>query len=72
MWGDEPIVAAVDGEAMMLTQRIQFRIAPSALRIVLPADAELNRRARRRSATVRIGTLGRVAAGRDSTRPPRR
>ena len=72
VWGDEPIVAAVDGEAMMLTQRIQFRIAPSALRIVLPADAELNRRARRRSAAVRIGTLGRVAAGRDSTRPPRR
>jgi diacylglycerol kinase family enzyme len=72
VWADAPIVAAIDGEAVTLTGRLHFRIAPSALRIVLPADAELRRLADRRPSRAKVGALGRLALGGDGTPAPRR
>jgi diacylglycerol kinase family enzyme len=65
VWGAAPIATAIDGEPVLLDERLRFRIAPAALTVVLPRDVFLRRRLHREAATAKIGTLGDVAIGRN-------
>ena len=70
VWADSPIVAAIDGEAVTLEERIHFRSEPGALTVLLPPNADLTRGLRLQRPTALIRTLARVAAGREDALVP--